>query len=203
VVISSKTWTYGWIFFSLWLYSPLDLRCFSSLLILYTVGMTPWMGDQSVARPPTTHRRNTHKYLCLEWDLKPRSQCLSGRRRFMPQTAWPATVIDTDGNTEVSIIVLSLCKVCGRPWKAVQDKRIQRVAGQAGTNISSMKQQNCIRARHYFWGPLCSSDEACESCNRKRLPFPFHLPSRLRWASGMSVCVAERTLFLSALCCNV
>jgi hypothetical protein len=37
-----------------WLYSPLlDLRCFFSFLIFYTVGMTPWTGYQPVARAAT------------------------------------------------------------------------------------------------------------------------------------------------------
>jgi hypothetical protein len=40
----------------LWLYSPLDLGRFFSLLIFYTVGWTPWTGDQPVARPLPTHR---------------------------------------------------------------------------------------------------------------------------------------------------
>jgi hypothetical protein len=41
----------------LWLYSPLlDLGRFFSFLILYTVGRTPWTGDQPVARPLPTHR---------------------------------------------------------------------------------------------------------------------------------------------------
>jgi hypothetical protein len=44
---------------ALWLYSPLDLRRFSSFLILYTVGRTLWTGDQPVARPLPTHRINT------------------------------------------------------------------------------------------------------------------------------------------------
>jgi hypothetical protein len=30
------------------------------------------------------HRRNAHRHPCLEWDSNPRSQCSSGRRRFMP-----------------------------------------------------------------------------------------------------------------------
>jgi hypothetical protein len=40
-----------------WLYSPLlgHGRCFS-FVILYTVGRTPWTGDQPVARPLPTHR---------------------------------------------------------------------------------------------------------------------------------------------------
>jgi hypothetical protein len=41
----------------LWLYSPLlGLGRFFSLLILYTIGRTPWTGDQPVARPLLTHR---------------------------------------------------------------------------------------------------------------------------------------------------
>jgi hypothetical protein len=41
----------------LWPYSPLlDLGRFFSFLILYTVCMTPWTGDQPVARPLPTHR---------------------------------------------------------------------------------------------------------------------------------------------------
>jgi hypothetical protein len=40
-----------------WLYSPflLDLGRFFSFLILYTVGRTPWTGDQPVASPLPTH----------------------------------------------------------------------------------------------------------------------------------------------------
>jgi hypothetical protein len=34
-------------------------------------------------------RINAHKHPCLKWDTTPRSQRLSGRRQFMPQTAWP------------------------------------------------------------------------------------------------------------------
>jgi hypothetical protein len=33
-----------------------DLGLFFSFLILYTVGRTPWTGDQPVARPLPTHR---------------------------------------------------------------------------------------------------------------------------------------------------
>jgi hypothetical protein len=32
----------------------LGIGCFFSVLILYTVGRTPWMGDQPVARPVPT-----------------------------------------------------------------------------------------------------------------------------------------------------
>jgi hypothetical protein len=76
----------------LWLYSPvLGLSRFFSFLILYTVGRTPWTGDQPVARPLPTHRttqthnkRTQYRPPCLEWDSNPRSQCPSGRRQFMP-----------------------------------------------------------------------------------------------------------------------
>jgi hypothetical protein len=36
-----------------------DLRRFFSFLILYTVGRSPWMGDQLVARPLHTQRTQT------------------------------------------------------------------------------------------------------------------------------------------------
>jgi hypothetical protein len=80
----------------LWLYSPLlDLGCFFSFLILYTVGTTPWTGDQPVARPLPArtgqhkHRIKAHRHPCLKWDLKQSSQCLSGRKQFMPKTTPP------------------------------------------------------------------------------------------------------------------
>jgi hypothetical protein len=41
---------------SLWLYNHLDLGLFLCFLILYTVGSTPWTGDQHIARPLPTHR---------------------------------------------------------------------------------------------------------------------------------------------------
>jgi hypothetical protein len=41
----------------LWLYSPLlDLGRFFSSLFFYTVGRTPWTGDEPVTRPLPTHR---------------------------------------------------------------------------------------------------------------------------------------------------
>jgi hypothetical protein len=56
---------------------------------------TPWMRGHPVARPQPTHRttqtqnRRTHRHSYLEWVLNPQSQCLSERKQFMPQTAWP------------------------------------------------------------------------------------------------------------------
>jgi hypothetical protein len=34
------------------------------------------------------HGTNAHRHPCLEWDSNPRTQCSSGRRWFMPYTAW-------------------------------------------------------------------------------------------------------------------
>jgi hypothetical protein len=49
-----------------------------SFLILYTIGRTPWTGDQPVARPLPTHmatnRINAHRHPCVEWDSNSRSQ---------------------------------------------------------------------------------------------------------------------------------
>jgi hypothetical protein len=81
----------------LWLYSCLlDLGRFFTFFIPYTAGWTPWTGDQPIARPLPTHRTTqTHNKRTqtsmprVRWDSNPRSQCSSGRRRFMPQTALP------------------------------------------------------------------------------------------------------------------
>jgi hypothetical protein len=48
-------------FLSLCLYSPLDLGRFFSVLILYTVGRTPWTRDQPVARPLPTQTQTQNK----------------------------------------------------------------------------------------------------------------------------------------------
>jgi hypothetical protein len=64
-----------------------------SFLMLYTVGRTPWSSDQPVARPLPTNRatqtenRRKHRHPRLQWDSNPRSQLLSERRQFIPQTA--------------------------------------------------------------------------------------------------------------------
>jgi hypothetical protein len=61
-----------------------------SFSIFYTTGRTPWTGEiiQSQGRYlHTGHHKNwtnAHRQPCLKWDLNPRSQCLSGRRQFMP-----------------------------------------------------------------------------------------------------------------------
>jgi hypothetical protein len=68
------------------------LVAFSVSWSFYTVGWTPWTGDQPVARPLPAHTRqhkhriNAHRHLWLKWDSNPRLQCLSGRRQFMPYT---------------------------------------------------------------------------------------------------------------------
>jgi hypothetical protein len=74
-----------YIIFLLWLYSPLlGLGRFFSFLLPYTVGRTPWKGDQPIARPLPTHRTKSHRHPYLEWDSNPRSQRSSERRQFMP-----------------------------------------------------------------------------------------------------------------------
>jgi hypothetical protein len=51
-----------------------DLGRFFNFLMLYTVGRTPWTGDQPSARALPTHRTQTqnkctHRHPCLEWDF--------------------------------------------------------------------------------------------------------------------------------------
>jgi hypothetical protein len=47
---------YGYICLSMALQPFVGLGRFYSFLMFYTVGMTPWMGDQPVARPLPAHR---------------------------------------------------------------------------------------------------------------------------------------------------
>jgi hypothetical protein len=56
-----------------WLYSPCGPWPLFLFFNLYTVGRTPWTGDQPVARPLPLHRT-----------IHTRAQCPSGRIRFMP-----------------------------------------------------------------------------------------------------------------------
>jgi hypothetical protein len=62
---------------------------FFSFFISYTVGSTPWMGDQPVSRPLPAYRTAQTQNKCtqtsmLQVGFEPTYQCLSGRRRFMP-----------------------------------------------------------------------------------------------------------------------
>jgi len=58
---------------------------------IWTLGSILWTGDQPDARPlPTqddTPHKNADTHPCLEWDPNPRSQCSSGRRQYVPQSA--------------------------------------------------------------------------------------------------------------------
>jgi hypothetical protein len=70
--------------------SPLfGLGCFFSFLILYTVGRSPWMGDQSHCEATIYTQENTHRHPCLKWDLNPWPQYLNGWRQFKPYNAHP------------------------------------------------------------------------------------------------------------------
>jgi hypothetical protein len=72
----------------IWLYSPLDLdRFFSFLIYTQSVGLLGRVISRSQGRYLHTgqhkHSINAHRHRCLDWDSNPRSQCYSGRRRFM------------------------------------------------------------------------------------------------------------------------
>jgi hypothetical protein len=59
------------IYLSMALHPLLDLGRFFSFLILYTVGRTPWTGDQPIARPLPTHTttqtRNKRRQTSSPW----------------------------------------------------------------------------------------------------------------------------------------
>jgi hypothetical protein len=75
----------------LWLYSYFVTHWpIFSFFIFYTLGRSPWTGDEPVARPLPAHtgvhkhRINAHRLPCFKCDSNPRPQCLSGRRLFVP-----------------------------------------------------------------------------------------------------------------------
>jgi hypothetical protein len=56
-----------------------------NFLNLYTVGRTPWTGDQPVARPLPVQTQDKRTQTPMpQVDSNPRSQLSNGRRRFMP-----------------------------------------------------------------------------------------------------------------------
>jgi hypothetical protein len=76
-------------FLSMVLGPLVDLRRFFSYLIytqsigLLTRGISPSQG-RYLHTEQQKHRINARRHPCLEWDSNPRSQCSSGRRKFMP-----------------------------------------------------------------------------------------------------------------------
>jgi hypothetical protein len=77
-------------------YRPISVQNFNFLNLMNLFGhfgKTPWTGNQPDEMPlPTqdnTTQKNADTHPCLECDLNPRSQCSSGRRQHVPQTARP------------------------------------------------------------------------------------------------------------------
>jgi hypothetical protein len=76
----------------LWLYNPCRPWPLFPFLNPYTAGRNPWTGispsqDRYLHTEQHKHRINAHRNPCLKWDSNLRSQCSSGRRRFMTYTA--------------------------------------------------------------------------------------------------------------------
>jgi hypothetical protein len=59
---------------------------YSEIRILQTGGRSPWTGDQP-DRKAATYIGQCRQTSCLELDSKQQSQCLSGRRHFVPCTS--------------------------------------------------------------------------------------------------------------------
>jgi hypothetical protein len=75
----------------------LDLGRFFNFLILYTVGRTPWTGDQPIARPLPTYRttqtQNKRKQTFMPWvGLEPTIPAF-GRTKTVHALDCAATVI--------------------------------------------------------------------------------------------------------------
>jgi hypothetical protein len=70
------------------------------------------------------HRINAHIHPCLEWNSNPRSQCLSVRRRFIPQTARPLLIPCHDYVlAKCSRLIRNLVHACVRLYNAMKMKR--------------------------------------------------------------------------------
>jgi hypothetical protein len=135
-----------YIFILFWLYnSLLDIGRFFSFLILYTVGRTPWTGDQLIARPLHTHRttqtKNTLSGIRTH-DLSVRasedSSCLSPRghwdRRTYPCTMQHLTHYSRD-----------TCKPTRRSWREVPVNCCLFVTKLASCqqNLAKLGNMNC------------------------------------------------------------
>jgi hypothetical protein len=75
----------------LYIYGSTDLvdfgRFFSFLIYTQSVGLlergiSPSQGHY-LHKKQHKHKINAYRHPCLEWDSNPRSQCSTGRRRFM------------------------------------------------------------------------------------------------------------------------
>jgi hypothetical protein len=64
---------------------------YSPLLILYTVGRTPWKGYKPVARPLPTQRSTQTEHTCMPFE--PTIPVLSGRRQFIPYLIWGICIL--------------------------------------------------------------------------------------------------------------
>jgi hypothetical protein len=99
----------GMVLIYLWLYSPCGPWSLFQFLDLYTVGRTPWMGDQPIARPLPTHRINAQRHPCLESDSKPRSQ--HSRAKTVHALDRTATVIRKHGTYFILILLINWLKI--------------------------------------------------------------------------------------------
>jgi hypothetical protein len=103
-----------------------DLGIFFSFLILYSVGRTPWTGDQSVARPLPTHRTTQTQSKCTQISMP-----LMGIRTNDP-SVWEAKAVHALDSAATVIGLLIAYKV----------------ENDAGCNIPSDTSVN--------WAYLCS-----------------------------------------------
>jgi hypothetical protein len=106
---------------------------FFSLLILYTVGRTPWTGYQPVARPLPTHRttqtQNKRTQTSTPCDSNLRSQRSSDRRLFTPQTARPLWSKNKVGYTPFTTVAIPACSAAVSKTKKGNQFVLRRIRG--------------------------------------------------------------------------
>jgi hypothetical protein len=106
-------------------------RLFSLLIYTQSVGLHGRGISPSQGRylhiEQHKYRINAHRNACQEWNSNPRSQCSSGLKRFMPQTArplwspnvtmlWRIVRITVEGNPIIMVSFVPPNKACHDIW---------------------------------------------------------------------------------------
>jgi hypothetical protein len=142
-------WAHLFFFFSTGFYSPYRTLAFlNRLLDPQTFGWTPWLGDQPNTKPLPKHRTTQHRNMhtrarahthtrpCPEQDLNLQSQCSSGRRQYMPQTAQLlrlASASITLWNPLVLSEIQCMDRHAGSPWSVRFMHFMQRMQDRTET----------------------------------------------------------------------
>jgi hypothetical protein len=116
---------------------------FNFLILIQSIELLGWGISPSQGRYIHKHRIRTNRHPCLDWDSNPLSQCLCGRRYFMPQITRPLWLARKDytalyPRSGSACHMLSGCyfaRLILRPWRGrwyVRKKRELTLKGLYG-----------------------------------------------------------------------